>query len=85
MKNQKTKANNPKRQRRLSAFAGSVIPFVNNKGQVMRIPGNLTIGDLLKKGMVKIKLVPNGTPIPDGWWQDAYSPDAALSEVADKR
>jgi hypothetical protein len=83
MKNQKTKAKNPKRQRRLSASAGSVIPFVNNKGHVMRIPGHLTIGDLVKKGMVKIKLMPNGTPIPDGWWQDAYSPNAKLTHSRD--
>ncbi len=52
----------------------SLIPFVNNKGRTILIPGHYKISDLIKIGVKQIDIVPPGQPIADGWWQNVHSP-----------
>lgn len=53
----------------------SAIPFEDNKGHVMQLDGKLTIADLVKMGVKEIRLMPEGSPLPDNWWRDARSPN----------
>lgn len=46
----------------------ATVPMVNNRGQVMRIPAHLTLGDLVKMGVTEIHLVKPGTPLRDNEW-----------------
>ncbi len=58
------------------------IPFRNNKGAEMLIPGHLTLRDLAAMGMRQIRLEPKGGPLPDNWWCNAESssrPDLPLA------
>jgi hypothetical protein len=45
-----------------------VVILHNNKGEELRLPGNLTLKDLAKLGVRKIKFEERGAPVPDGWW-----------------
>lgn len=71
---------NPTSETALAAPVGSAIPFEDNKGNVMQLDGKLTIADLVKMGVKEIRLMPEGSPLPDNWWRDAGSPNVALSE-----
>lgn len=53
----------------------SQIPFEDNKGNIMQLDGKLTIADLVKMGVKEIRLMPEGSPLPDNWWRDAGSPN----------
>lgn len=44
------------------------IVFVNNKGNVMHLNGSLTLTDLVKMGIAKVRIMPVGTPLMDGEW-----------------
>lgn len=43
------------------------IPFEDNKGNVTRIPGDVTIVDLVKSGVRHIRLADPSDPLEDGW------------------
>jgi hypothetical protein len=47
-----------------------LITFVNNKGETVQLPDNLTIKDLARYGVRQFKIEPVGTPIADGWFVD---------------
>jgi hypothetical protein len=49
------------------------ITFEDNKGNTMKLRGNTTIGHFRKMGFSEIKLMPVGSPLPDGWWIDKYN------------
>lgn len=63
--------------------SGSAIPFEDNKGNVMQLDGKLTIKDLVKMGVKEIRLMPQGSPLPDNWWRDAGSPNSESSDLRD--
>jgi hypothetical protein len=71
----KKKASTARRKARSAPPHGSAIPFEDNKGNVMQLDGKLTIKDLVKMGMKEIRLMPEGSPLPDNWWRDAGSPN----------
>lgn len=47
------------------------VTLTNNKGQLMKLPGSITLGQLVKMGLRRVRLDPIGSPIPDGFWADA--------------
>lgn len=49
------------------------IAFVNNKGRLMKLSGNLTLGDLTALG-VKVRIVDKDASLADGWWRDTGEP-----------
>jgi hypothetical protein len=51
----------------------AAIPFEDNRGNAMQLDGKLTITDLAKLGVKEIRLMPEGSPLPDNWWRDAGS------------
>jgi hypothetical protein len=77
MSDQHDKQNGPPA---LAGAPGSAIPFEDNKGNVMQLDGKLTIADLVKMGVKEIRLMPEGSPLPDNWWRNAGSPNAELSD-----
>jgi hypothetical protein len=81
------KSKRASKQRRPGQFAGahgSAIPFEDNKGNVMQLDGKLTIADLVKMGMKEIRLMPEGSPLPDNWWRDAGSPNDQAQRPGDQ-
>lgn len=46
------------------------IPFVNNKGEKIHLPANVSIADLFKMGMTKLEIVPKDYPLRKGWWKN---------------
>lgn len=53
----------------LASPAGSeCLPMWNNKGQVIHVPKNATIKDLLEMGVKDIRFGKPDEPIEDGWW-----------------
>lgn len=48
----------------------SLVTLYDNKGSLMQLSGSLTIGDLVKLGVDKIRLEPcsTRTPLPANWW-----------------
>jgi len=78
------KSKRASKQRRPGQFAGapgSAIPFEDNKGNVMQLDGKLTIADLVKMGVKDIRLMPEGSPLPDNWWRDAGSPNNSSAQT----
>ena len=46
------------------------VSFENNKGKVVKIPGNDTIEDLVEKwGIIDIKIGNRLEPLRDDWWR----------------
>lgn len=66
------------------AAPGSAILFEDNKGNVMQLDGKLTIADLVKMGVKEIRLMPEGSPLPDNWWRDAGSPNVQAEGRAER-
>lgn len=64
----KKKASTARRKARSAPPLGLAIPFEDNKGNVMQLDGKLTIADLVKMGAKEIRLMPEGSPLPDNWW-----------------
>lgn len=46
------------------------IPFENNKGEQIHFSPELTIEDLVKMGVIGIRLAKVDDPLPEGWWRD---------------
>ena len=44
-----------------------LIRFTNNRGEVVWLPADSTIEDLVRAG-IKMQMVRNGTPLPDNWY-----------------
>lgn len=69
-------ATKPKRKSRSLALGTcSAIPFENKDGHIMRLSGKMTLGELLKMGVVEIHLAKPGTHLRPGEWRDASSPN----------
>lgn len=47
-----------------------LIPFVNSQGNIIELDEKLTIEDLIKLGVVAIRLAPKDepTPLEGNWW-----------------
>lgn len=47
------------------------IEFKNNKGHTIRLNPKMTLSELVKLGMINIKLVPKEKPSPlkNNWWE----------------
>jgi hypothetical protein len=67
--------NKAQRKVRLARSGGSAIPFENNQGAKLLIPGELTLAKLAEMGVSQIRLMPKGSPLPNGWWRDCDSPN----------
>jgi transcriptional regulator with XRE-family HTH domain len=66
------------RMKPVKAKAGTPLPFVNNKGEVLHLDGNLTMADLIKMGITTLGIAPKDTPLADGWFRDASMPTIRL-------
>lgn len=49
----------------------SKITFTDNQGRTMNLNGKMTLRELLKIGVVKIDVVPKGSPLPDNCFREA--------------
>ncbi len=59
----------PKKTKSKKPKGKSMITLRNNKGEIKKLPGSLTIRDLVKLGMRGIGLIKPKAPLPDGWWR----------------
>jgi hypothetical protein len=50
----------------------NLIPFCDNKGRVIFLPKDATIGDLARWGLFQWRVVPKGEPLADNWYRDAH-------------
>jgi len=48
-----------------------LIKFINTKGEVVYLPNDLTIEDLVKHG-IEFKIEPEDAPLKDDWYKDQY-------------
>lgn len=44
-----------------------MIPFTDCDGNITDLPDSLTIADLVRAGLIGIRLEPEGSPIEPGW------------------
>lgn len=49
--------------------ADKAVVLKNNRGHTMRLDPRMTLKELLKIGMIDLKIVKPETPLPDGWWK----------------
>jgi len=59
------------------------ITLTDNRGRRLAVPADATLGDMVRAGMIAVRLAKPGEPLPDGWWaarDNAQLPQAVANE-----